>query len=141
MARRRLVCTTVPGAGAGYTRSWSLNFNGYDAPIPGPAETTCSYDVSTNTSISGAAALALAGGSVVELTGTNFGPLGTPITASTSAVCVVTTPHIEATCTYASFSVTGVDAVLDGHAQRCRWRSLERPHELPGTARQQGQRA
>ena len=34
--------------------------------------------------------------------------------ASTKALCVVTTPHNKATCTYASSSVTGVDLFWTG---------------------------
>jgi hypothetical protein len=99
-----ITCGTVPGAGAGYT--WTLNFDGYTVT---DNTTTCGYAPSTVTKLTGGSALALGGGSVVALAGTNFGPLGTSITATygpagqptlySAMTCFVAVAHSIVQCT------------------------------------------
>ena len=103
-------CTTAAGTGTGFT--WSLSFDGYVVNGGGSSV----YSQSTVTAVSGGSALPLAGGSIVTLTGTNFGPLGTTISAVygsyTATTCFVSVAHTTVQCT----SVAG-----SGSAAGYRW--------------------
>ena len=107
-------CETVPGVGAGYV--WTVIVDG-GAGSPGgggAGAVTLSFDAPVVSSFSGPGAVsaATAGGDVVVLHGSNFGPLGAAFVTSvlfyTSDVpdvrypavgCAVTDAHVAITCT------------------------------------------
>ena len=94
-----ITCTTVPGVGAGFV--WTLTVNGESVVSPFPT----SYLPPAITAVSQDNSSPTAGGEAVTITGTNFGADAGAVSAVYGQVlqygaadCVITTPHTQVTC-------------------------------------------
>ena len=106
-----IACTSVAGVGA------SLQFNvtvGGQASVPSSA--VLSYSLPFISGVAGGDSMATAGGVTITLSGVNFGPVGTTVSATygvtgsgyTASGCTVAVGHTTVTCV----SIGGVGAAL-----------------------------
>eukprot|EP00808_Paulinella_micropora_P022933 g26443.t1 len=94
-----LVCVSV--AGAGGSLQWVLTVDGQSS-VATDASARFGYRAPTLSAVSVAGVLNTAGGQTLTLTGQNFGPSGTVISAQFNSTglssCLVSVPHSAATC-------------------------------------------
>jgi hypothetical protein len=144
----QIECTTASGCGTNL--AWKVTVSAPAASATGAAlsvlseprlnTTTTSYRMPTISGLAGHTGLSARGGDTVVVTGSNFGPLGSPVTGFydvngntgfKARSCVVTAAHTEVRCVTEAGSGAGMRWAL-GVAGQPRDEMLWYPDQSPG---------